>query len=129
LDDEPEAESPAPSPLEFALHVMQDEAQPMALRVSAAKLAASLLPNPAQETPKETSLPPDEAPERDAQRRMPEGCGNPQGRRAMVRLELARRIAHIMLLADAELDAQEGGKPVEKDETTRLLERAAGKTQ
>ncbi len=102
-----------PSPLIFALRVMEDEAQPMALRVSAAKLAASLMPKPAAQAP-------EEQPDDDAEtRRAVEQWSD---------LELARRIAHIMLLADAELDGREPGKPVEKTETTRLLERVAGKT-
>src|SRR3954464_9303403 len=40
----PAPESPAPSPLDYAQSVMRDEGKPDALRLSAAKLAASLTP-------------------------------------------------------------------------------------
>ena len=89
--DEPAEDERAPSPLDFALRVMQDEAQPMALRVSAAKLAASLMPKPAAE---DTA-----GDEPDAAAEEP-----------MSDLEIARRIAHILMLHDnpelAEQDRQ-----------------------
>jgi hypothetical protein len=44
-------ESPALMPTDFALRVMHDETQPTALRVSAAKLAASLLPRRVADVP------------------------------------------------------------------------------
>jgi hypothetical protein len=113
LGNAPAPESPAPSPLDYALSVMRDEGKPAALRISAAKLAAGLLPKRAADAP-------DEMPDEHAQTR--------QEVESWSDLELARRIAHIMLEADATLERREPGKPVEKTETTRLLERVAGKT-
>ena len=90
--DEPADDSPAPSPLDFALRVMQDETQPMALRVSAAKLAASLMPKPAAQ-----DAPAGDEPDAAAEEPMSD-------------LEIARRIAHILMLHDnpelAEQDRQ-----------------------
>jgi hypothetical protein len=90
-------ESPALMPLDFALTFMRDDAKPDALRVSTAKLAASLLPKPAAEE----TLPADEQPQAEQQSD----------------LEIARRIAHILgrrhnELREKELMAQ--GWDVEK---------------
>ena len=81
------ASEPAPSPLAFAIRVMEDEEQPMALRVTAAKLAASLLPKGG------AGEPPDGEPAAVAE--------------PLSDLEKARRIAHILAERHYELRKKE----------------------
>lgn len=113
-------ESPALMPTDFALRVMHDEAQPMALRVSAAKLAAALLPKPAAEDKPDTQS--------EARARS----------QTWSDFELARRILHILHDTDEMLEEQEALgdavperdriNPVEKADYQRLRNLSLAKT-
>jgi hypothetical protein len=118
-------ESPALMPREFALCVMHDEALPMALRVSAAKLAASLLPRRASDAPAVEDKP-------GTQREMQAQS------QTWSDFELARRILHILHHTDRMLEEQEALgdavperdriNPVEKADYQRLRNLSFAKT-
>ena len=109
---------PAPTPLEFALSVMRDETQSPAVRASMAKLAAAL--SPQSEAPAKEKDAPDQKPEEQ-----------------WSDLELARRMAHVLFLADMEQEekdkaaqekaTQEKARPRSsgRDETQERMQSAA----
>lgn len=118
-------ESPALMPADFALRVMHDETQPMALRVSAAKLAASLLPRRVADAPAAGGEPDTQS---EAQARS----------QTWSDFELARRILHILHHTDEMLEEQEALgdavperdriNPVEKADYQRLRNLSLAKT-
>ncbi len=101
-------------PLAFALRIMRDESQPMALRASMAKAAMTAL----QKRDGDAAFAPAEA-------------GPPQPE--LSNMERARRIAHILKLADDELRTRElaaqgwdvnmRGLPVDNTDWGRILGR------
>lgn len=118
-------ESPALMPTDFALRVMHDEAQPMALRVSAAKLAASLLSRRVADASAAGDKPDTQS---EAQARS----------QTWSDFELARRILHILHDTDQMLEEQEALgdavperdriNPVEKADYQRLRSLSLAKT-
>ena len=99
--------TPEADPVAFALRLMQDESQPMALRAGMAKAAMGALQK------------------RDGAAPAQEEGGKPKPKYSD--LELARRVAHIMALGDAEL-AGKTGKPVENADLPGMLARLTAKT-
>lgn len=98
--------TPAADPVAFALRLMQDESQPMALRAGMAKAAMG-------------------AQKRDGAAPASEEGAKPKPKYSD--LELARRVAHIMALGDAERAAK-AGKPVENTDLPGMLARLTAKT-
>jgi hypothetical protein len=101
------ANTPDADPLAFALRIMRDESQPMALRASMAKAAMSALQKRGGDAP---------APGEE-----------PEPKRRWSDFELARRIAHILILGDKERAAA-AGKPVENTDLQGMLARLTAKT-
>ena len=118
-------ESPALMPTDFALRVMHDETQPTALRVSAAKLAASLLPRRVADVPAAEDKPDTQSEARARSQTWSD-------------FELARRILYILHYTDEMLEEQEALgdavperdriNPVEKADYQRLRSLPLAKT-
>ncbi len=100
--------APDLSPLDFVLRIMRDKTKPDALRVSMAKAAMPYLHQRA-----EADAPPQDEPEP-----KPEWSG----------LEVARRIAFVLMRADEKRGGREPGNPVENMGIDDFLRRVTAKT-